>query len=141
MFARLFGLMLGLVIFAVECRAACTERPLGESKESYLQALLTRMRAVGVKGVLPVKQNADTQMYVMQGTDVRVAVSAEGGLLTRVVTVLSAPTKAEIDRLLTVGAFTVARFSDIAEAVAKSQLYNELEKVVSAKPGLKRWGN
>ena len=124
------AIVLGLLVSALPQLglAACKELPLGETEGSFIGAVMTRMAATGVGDFFPTKTDANGfRMYVLIGSDVRVIVRCDGGLLQEVRTLIGEPTTAETDRLFTAAAFSIARFSDVTEADAKSELYAMLD--------------
>jgi hypothetical protein len=125
-----------LVASSLDGHAGCEKRPLGETSNSYLNALLSRMRSTGVSDTSMATLAGAARFHIMLGSDVRVTTTEDGGLLSENGTVLSEPvTKADTDRQLTLAAFTLARYSGEPEQTIKTGLYRSLQQPRSQQAG------
>ena len=125
---RLF-IIIGLFVVAITCPAlaGCTPHPIGMSEQSFADALLHRMRPMGINDISRVSTVEDRDHYAALGSDLSVFLTPEGGGLKEIGLVLSEPASpAETEKLITASAFTLAKMLESPEKAIRSQLSKDL---------------
>jgi hypothetical protein len=104
---------------ALSSRAfACEPKPLNDTDESFALAAAKRMTRLGVTDVEPAAPLKDGgELYVLLGSNVRLAIRDDGGYPTEVGTVLSEPSNSDDrNRQVALISFMLARIGGGAEA-------------------------
>jgi hypothetical protein len=120
-----------VLLVALSSRAfACEPKPLNDTDESFALAAAKRMARLGVSNVEPAAPIKDGgELYVLLGSNVRLAIRDDGGYPTEVGTVLSEPSNSDDrNRQVALISFMLARIGGGAE----SQITKMLETSFAA---------
>ena len=112
------ALLIALFV-ALSSRAfACEPKPLNDTDESFARAVAKRMARLDVTDVEPVTPIKDGgELYVLLGSNVRLAIRDDGGYPTEAGTVLSEPSNLDDrNRQVALISFMLARIGGGAEA-------------------------
>ena len=103
--------------------ASCSSRPIAMSEQAYADALLKRMRALGVKALNRVGESSGRDHYAAMGAAFSTFLTPQGAGMKEIGFVLSEPSDdRDTQALLTAAAFTLARLSGMPEVAIRSQL-------------------
>ena len=116
---------------------ACEPKPLNDTDASFALAVGKRMARVGVTGVEPATTLKDGgELYVLVGSNVRLAIRDDGGYPTEVGTVLSEPSSPDDrNRQIALISFMLARLGGGVEA----KITKMLEASFAAHRGPTTW--
>ena len=125
---RALAFFLAAIALSGPARGACTARTMGETRQSYIDALAERMKKAGIAEIDPVMMDEGgpgTVLYALLGSKVVMQTVEKDGLVEEIGTIVDAPqAPADTDRQFTLAAFTIARVSGEQEASIKSRLYH-----------------
>ena len=115
---RRSALLIVLSIALSSSAVACEPKPLSDTDESFALAAAKRMTRLGVTDVEPAAPLKDGgELYVLLGSNVRLAIRDDGGYPTEVGTVLSEPSNSDDrNRQVALISFMLARIGGGAEA-------------------------
>jgi hypothetical protein len=127
---RRLALLIVLSIALSSSAVACEPKPLNDMDESFALAAAKRMSRLGVSNVEPAPPIKDGgELYVLLGSNVRLAIRDDGGYPTEVGTVLSEPSNSDDrNRQVALISFMLARIGGGAE----SQITKMLETSFAA---------
>ncbi len=121
-----FALALAALVVASSAMADCKPRSIGQSENAYANALLKRMRPLGVSDIDRVGKVDERDHYAVLGADFSLFLTPDSGIMREIGFVLSEPSSSgETEKMMTGVAFTLGQLSGTAEGEIKDKLYSD----------------